>query len=216
MRFAFAFLLALLLAVPETAPAQGIAGHSILLVASRKIDDPRFRRSVVLVTRHGRSAPIGVIINRRLDKHLGDALPNLPGAEKQPLHLGGPVTPNRVVFLFRGDSSPPGTIEVVDKVFFGQQASLLADLLAGRHAQRGLRVFAGMAGWAPGQLENEIARGDWFVLPVDAASLFEHPPESLWPDLYRRATQTTARLDGDRPEMPTLISSTSKLLNAQP
>jgi putative transcriptional regulator len=204
MRFTLAFLLALFVALPEAALAQGIAGHSILLVASRKIDDPHFQQSVVLVTRHGRSAPIGVIINRPLDKHLGDALPNLPGADKQRLHLGGPVAPNRLVFLFRGDSSPPGTIEVIDKVFFGQQASLLGDLLAGKQPQRGLRVFAGMAGWAPGQLENEIARGDWFVLPVDAAALFERPPESLWPELYRRATQTTAQ-GGALP--PMLISA---------
>lgn len=208
MRLALAFLLALALAAP--AAAQGIAGHSILLVASRKLNDPNFRESVVMVTRHGRSSPIGVIINRPLDKHLGDALPELPGARKQRLHRGGPVTPDRLVFLFRGDSSPPGTIEVIDKVFFGQQASLLGELVTGKHPQRGLRVFAGMAGWAPGQLEKEIARGDWFVLPVDGATLFEQPPESLWPDLYRRATQTTAGLEPGRvipPVLPSLASS---------
>lgn len=191
MRLALALLL-LTCWLPYTAGAQVIEGRSILLVASRDLDDPNFQQSVVLVTRHGRSPPIGVIINRPLDVRLDKLFPALPQAGKHLLHRGGPVEPEQLVFLFRSAQAAEGAIEVVDHVFISRNPLVLGELLKGTRAHEGLRVFAGFSGWAPGQLENEVRRGDWHVLPVEAKLLFEPPAGELWPQLYRRATQTTA------------------------
>jgi hypothetical protein len=60
---------------------------------------------------------------------------------------------------------------------------------------RGLRVYAGYSGWGAGQLQNELARGDWHVMPADAATVFDKDPALIWPDLIRRATTKQTRRD---------------------
>jgi len=70
---------------------------------------------------------------------------------------------------------------------------LLRELLGRENPVEGLRVFAGHAGWAPGQLESEVARGDSHLVTADAQMVFEMKPETLWRELERRASATTAR-----------------------
>lgn len=204
-------LTATVLACPLPAQAQ-IDGPAVFLVAAAKMTDPRFANSVILVTRHGRSPPLGVIINRPLGMKLSEALPGHggtvppdaarpvpPGApaaasgREIPLFFGGPVGGGFLVYLFRSDAPPPSdAIKVAADVHLGRAAGSLNELLNGTRAHRGLRVFAGYAGWAFGQLEKEIARGDWHVQAVDREYLFDKDVELIWPELHRRATQTTA------------------------
>ena len=186
-------LLALLL-WPLAAAAQ-LRGASILLVAANAMQDPRFAQTVIVVTRHGRSPPIGVIVNRPTAATLGDLFPKLPEAElKRPLQYGGPVATDQVTFLFRSARGSEDAIAVTPGVHLGRSGVTLRRLLRGEHPHDGLRVFVGYAGWAFGQLEREIERGDWFVLPVDEKAIFDHPSETLWRELHRRASITTASL----------------------
>ncbi|MGE5617131.1 MAG: YqgE/AlgH family protein, partial [Bacillota bacterium] len=71
--------------------------------------------------------------------------------------------------------------ELLDKLF--QRDRPLEDV----------RVYAGHAGWAPGQLEREIARGDWYLAPADAHTIFDARPEAMWPALLRKAMATKVR-----------------------
>lgn len=172
-----------------------IGGASILLVASTQMQDPRFMRTVVLVTRHGRSPPLGVIINRPLPTTLGEIIPQLPDDEaKRPLFFGGPIAPNTLVFLFRSNQGSDDAIAVAKDIHLGRSSATLNELLSGRHAHSGLRVFAGYAGWADGQLENEIRRGGWHVLPLDRELLFDKDVAQIWPELIRRASQQSVGL----------------------
>ena len=72
---------------------------------------------------------------------------------------------------------------------------LLRELLGRENPVEGLRVFAGHAGWAPGQLESEVARGDWHLVTADARMVLEMEPEKLWKELERRASATTVRYE---------------------
>lgn len=167
-----------------------IDGKSILLVASTQMQDPRFRRTVILVTRHGRSPPLGVIINRPLKTGLGTLFPELPESEaKRPLFLGGPVATNQLAFLFRSPTGSADAIAVAKETHLGRSADTLSELLRGPRTHTGLRVFMGYAGWAEGQLESEIARGSWHVLPVLPEILFDKDVDQIWPELIRRASQ---------------------------
>lgn len=174
-------------AAPQPAPLP-----SLLLVASDRIDDPRFRQSVVLVIRHGgaHSGAIGVIINRPLRLPLRQLFPDIPEpAEFPSLHYGGPVSPENLVYLFRtGQAVPPEVLQVHPRVYLAQSPRLLGRLLHRELPAERVQVFSGHAGWAPGQLENEIQRGDWLLLPVSDAELFPAAPGSLWKELHRRAT----------------------------
>ena len=180
---------------PLPSPAAPPATPSLLLVASSKVIHPVFRETVILVTKHEDEGHIGIIVNRSLEIPLNLILPSLPGAEKHMLHRGGPVDPSQISFLFRGGDAEPGSLTVAKQTYFSSSASLLGQLLGGARNNSGLRVVSGYAGWAPEQLESEIARGDWHVLPVDSAILFDRPLAAIWPELYQRATQVSARQD---------------------
>lgn len=162
-------------------------GSSFLLVASRKLADPRFHETVVLVTRNRHSGPIGIVINRPEDITLDKILPAYAGAGKFKLFAGGPVNPEHISYLFRGEGGGAGTLKISEHVYLSYNMPLLAELLSGARAHTGLRVVHGLAAWAPGQLENEIARGDWYVLPVNDEAIFDRPAAEIWPELFRKA-----------------------------
>ena len=76
---------------------------------------------------------------------------------------------------------------VLHDVYFTGDTAFIDGLLKRPDPTRGLRVYAGYSGWAPGQLQIEIARGGWHVLPADAETVFEKDPARIWPDLIQRA-----------------------------
>jgi putative transcriptional regulator len=164
--------------------------RSVLLIASEDMADPRFRQSVVLVTRHGRSnSTLGVIVNRPLNAGLERVFPEIRQAAQHRLHYGGPVAPADLVFMLRGETAPASSIILAEGLFLSSNIESLQRLLEAPTPATRLRVFRGFASWAPYQLENEIDRCDWHLLPVDADALFNDPLDGMWLKLWRRATQ---------------------------
>ncbi len=164
------------------------------LVARAGFLDPNFHDAVVLVTKHTAEGAIGVIVNHPTDIPLSRALPDEerlkdPDAK---LFFGGPVARDVAVFIFRSATPRPDAAQVLDDVYISSNPDLLHELLGRPKPMEGLRVYAGLAGWGPGQLEAELDRGDWRRIPADAHSLLDTPPESLWAELYRRAWATMA------------------------
>lgn len=165
-------------------------GENFLLVASRKLTNPWFRESVVLVTRTGHRGPVGAIINRPRNIMLDKLFPKYPAAANYRLFTGGPLSREQISYVFRGEGGATGSLQVSKHVYLSYSASVLGELLDGTRAHTGLRVMNGLAAWAPGQLENEIARGDWYVLPVDEEIILDFPAEKIWPEMLRRAMTT--------------------------
>ena len=167
---------------------------AILLVARKDMPDPFFRNSVVLVT-NATIAPVGVIINKPTDVKLSKALPDEKKlAEREDkLFFGGPVAADELAFVFRAAKRPDEAMPVMGDLYFSTSKTVLEELFARDNPLDGLRIFAGHAGWAPGQLENEIARGDWVLAPADAAAVFTAKPEALWRELHGRAAATKVR-----------------------
>ncbi len=165
-------------------------GRSVLLIAAEGMADPRFRQSVVVVTRHGRSrSTVGVIVNRVLDVGLERVFPELKQTAQHRLHYGGPVAPGQIVFMLRSETAPAAAITLAERLFLSSDGDSLRQLLEAPTPATRIRVFKGFASWAPDQLESEIDRGDWYLLPVDADTLFNDPLDEMWPRLWRRATQ---------------------------
>jgi putative transcriptional regulator len=192
--------LALCIAPLSLRAAEPAGGSSILLVAGESLKDPRFRQTVVLVTRHGRNrSAIGVIFNRALNVSLDRVFPELKTAAPHRLHYGGPVAQGQLVYMARTDVAPRGSIAVAERLFFGSDGASLRQLLAVATPPAQLRVFNGFASWAAGQLEREIERGDWRILPVDVDVLFDDPEDELWPKLWRRATQLRVQAPSPQP-----------------
>lgn len=166
---------------------QAPAFSSFLLVANKQMPDPRFRQTVLLITRHGNTGPIGVILNRPEDIKLDKIFPDYPAAKEFSLFYGGPVYPRQISYLIRGGETVAGTLTISSNIYLAYDMPILGELLGGKRHYKDLRVMHGLASWAPGQLEYEIKLGDWYVLPFDDAAIFDRPPAGMWQELYNRA-----------------------------
>ncbi|MDH3315678.1 MAG: YqgE/AlgH family protein [Gammaproteobacteria bacterium] len=181
-------VLSLLLAIPPAVSAAEAPANSIFLVARRDMPDPNFRETVVLVTQPRRGGPFGVIINRPLEQRLSDLLSEFESLKEREdvVYFGGPVKPAGLVFLVRATTPPPRGISVLKDVYFTGDTDLIEKLLQRPHPTQGLKVFAGYSGWGLGQLQREIKRGDWHIMPADAAMVFEKDASRIWPELIKR------------------------------
>ena len=195
--FAVVALCAATLLAQSPAPAPGNTASGVFLVAKREMPDPRFRDTVVLVTYPPQGGPFGVIINRPLNVKLSEAFPQYDALKGKPdvMHYGGPVAREGLVFLARTTKPPPRAVRVLQDVWFTMDVDWVDELLTRADPTQGLRVYAGYSGWAPGQLQNEMTRGDWLMVPADAATVFDKDPARIWPELIKRATTRQARME---------------------
>ncbi len=165
----------------------------LLLVATPQLEDPNFRRSVVLLVEHdGDGGTLGVVLNRPTEVPVDRVLP--PWAElvtgPAVVFQGGPVALENALALARlpGEDEPlgwralDGGAEVARVGLVDLEAP--PGLLAAELLQ--LRVFAGYAGWSPGQLRAEIEDGSWYLVPAEAGDVFAADPERLWQHVLRR------------------------------
>lgn len=158
-----------------------------LIVATPRMLDPNFERTVVLVLDHDEDGALGIVLNRPLEVPLDDVLPGWGRVATSPpvIFGGGPVEPAAVIGLGcarqepAGDSWEPiiGRIRAVDPS--ADPALVAAEVDA-------VRIFAGYAGWGPGQLEGELAEEAWFVLDSETEDPFTDDPDALWNRVFRR------------------------------
>ncbi|QKE85441.1 YqgE/AlgH family protein [Arthrobacter sp. NEB 688] len=159
-----------------------------LLVATPQIEEGVFHRSVVLVLHHGDDGAQGLVLNRPVDAGIDSVLPGWEEHASRPATLfqGGPVQLDSALGLVAvpGDSPEPtgvrrlfGAVALVD---LDTPPPLVVPELSG------LRIFAGYAGWSPGQLEEEVATGSWFVVDTESADAFTDQPADLWQRVLRR------------------------------
>jgi putative transcriptional regulator len=158
---------------------------AILLTARAELPDPNFRDSVALVMNNIGPTPMGVILNRPTRIEVWRLFPEVERLMQfdDKVYFGGPVAVTSVSFLYRGDT-PSGehAVRILDGVYLSTSLELLQKLLARDKPMEGLRIFMGYSAWEPGQLENEIARGDWTLAPADADAIFAERPQHSWPD----------------------------------
>jgi len=170
----------LLVAVSAHAAVQnGLAPRAgTLLVATEQLKDPRFQQSVILITRHDVQGTTGLILNRQLGQlpvDLKSSLRTLPHG----LFWGGPVASLHVTALLFGQQPAIGVPLAPGLSLLTSDE--LSTILHQKPLEEGeMRAYLGYAGWAPRQLAYEIARGDWSVLPVNAAPLQRLAPEQMW------------------------------------
>src|SRR2546426_12474860 len=155
-----------------------------LLIAGPELWDPNFRRTIILIGQHGDEGALGVVLNRPAELSVAEAAPPLEHLvdRDSPLFLGGPVDTGTAVVL--AEFAEPGRAEVRA---FGSVGFLAGDVEADvvRAISRA-RVFAGYAGWGPGQLESELEESSWIVEPALAEDVFTSDPNRLWGAVLRR------------------------------
>jgi putative transcriptional regulator len=172
------------LQAPAVAAIPSVAGQ--LLVATPELDDPNFSHALVYMVQHDANGAMGVVINRVLGAGpLGKLLEGLgveEGSDSDAeirVHYGGPVEPGRGVVLHSPDYREDDPLVVDDLAAFSFSLEALRDIALG-HGPRHSLFALGYAGWAPNQLEDEIARGSWFTVAPDEALLFDDAVDTKW------------------------------------
>ena len=177
---------------PRAEPDPLGPGH--FLVAKPDAGGPVFGESVVLLLSHSeKDGALGVIVNRPTSFPFSEILPGLEPAPSVAIYLGGPVEIDSLRALVRAHGEPPQSAWLFDDVFLTASEEVLRGAVAAPDAARRVRAYLGYAGWGPGQLESEIARGDWYVADADADAVFAEDPDAVWPELIHALEAVRAR-----------------------
>jgi len=153
-----------------------------------------FHRSVVLICEHNNEGAFGLVLNRSAGNKIGEVIvANVPETLKDlPLFLGGPVQPTALSFLHSDNFIPDGNISISDadgNVFpnlnLGHSLDDLVDIGESFSPSKKIKMFAGYAGWSPGQLESEMKRKSWLTFPASLELVFDTPPEQLWQKILK-------------------------------
>jgi putative transcriptional regulator len=171
-----------------------------LLIAAPTLVDPNFARSVILVAEHTEEGAMGLVLNRPAGTLVDEAVPDLAWLSDsvENVWVGGPVAETAVIVLAEWDDPAlAGAIVDGDLGFVGADADQPEQLDG---AIRRARVFAGHAGWGPGQLEEELAEESWIIEPPRREEIFTDDPDGLWAAVLRRKGRRYALLSTMPPD----------------
>jgi putative transcriptional regulator len=195
LAFAAALAVSSVLGVASQSSAQSppsLTGQ--LLIASPDMGDPRFERTVILMVRHDRDGAFGLVVNRAVSEQPLSALLELLGEKdtnasgQVRIHYGGPVQPELAFIIHSVDYRDASTREIDGRVAMTSSRDIIRAIAGNTGPNKSIIAF-GYAGWAPGQLEGEIARRGWVTAPADLALIFDEAREKVWELAYARRTQ---------------------------
>ena len=188
--------------------AQEHLGKGKLLVATEVVQGQAFAESVILLLNYDATGAVGLIVNRPTEALPAQALPDLAGLDRYEgtLYWGGPVEPFTLRALLRSDAPLDNAVPIFDTVHL---VPLDENLLGDASSNANLRFFVGYAGWAPGQLEQEMAFGSWHIVAATEALVFADDPGGIWrrllpPPVHRVSVDGTRLLifSSLKPECP--------------
>ena len=182
--------------VPDTPPSpyrkqtEVVLSQGKFLVASRNMQDPRFKETVILLIDYGVHGAVGLIINRPTEVKLSALFPNIEGLKERmdTVYIGGPVEYNKMLLLLKSDTRPDQSKHVFEDIYVSSSKQVLQQMFDNVDAKKRFRMYAGYAGWAPMQLDQEVLRGGWHVLQADSMTIFDKEPSGIWPELIRKVT----------------------------
>jgi putative transcriptional regulator len=159
-----------------------------LLLSMPQLNDPNFKRSVVLLCEHSTEGAFGLVLNRPTHTPAAaviDLHPPLASHSDLQLWVGGPVEPQRGWILVGEQPEDAESVKVTEGLYLSASPNLLRRLLEGPSV-RYSRFFIGYAGWGPGQLDSEMIQSAWLTSDVDVGLIFDVDAEAMWEAAIRR------------------------------
>ncbi len=161
---------------------------SIILVAKRQLQDKLYGSTILIARPIGAERHVGFIVNKPTQVTLGKLFPTHEPSRKvtDPVFLGGPVSPEVIFALVQGRESPGGrSLKILDDLYLAIDSDVVDRIIEKQPAQA--RFFAGMVLWRPGELDDEIKRGLWYLQDPKADVVLRKPTESMWEELVGRS-----------------------------
>ena len=168
---------------------ESLRGHC--LIAAKRLRDRNFYKTVVLMVEHGAEGAMGLVINRPSSVTVAHALSEhfkLPETDDL-VYVGGPVEPSALFILHNSADLDQNESPIVPGLFVGSSEDVFERVVrssAEGNPELRFRIFSGCAGWAPSQLEGEIARGDWHTLLTGAEPIFDEDPYAVWDNMMAK------------------------------
>ena len=160
-----------------------------LLLSMPQLQDPNFSRTVVLLCEYVPEGAFGLVLNRPTDMPASQMVrlePPVTAGNELPLHIGGPVEPERGWILTTTLPEGVEARELGAGLLLSASPLLLRQVLTAKPLPHHTHVLAGYAGWGPGQLDAELAASAWLIMPVELDLIFETPAASAWEQAIRR------------------------------
>ena len=160
-----------------------------LLLSMPQLDDPNFRRTVILLCQHSVEGAWGLVLNRPTGTPAVQAVrlePPVSTENNLELWVGGPVEPERGCILMGEDPDDEEAVEVCDGIYISGSAALLRRLLEHADPPPRTRLLMGYAGWGPGQLDAELRESAWLISEVDPQLIFTVKAGEMWEAAIRR------------------------------
>ena len=162
--------------------------ESIILVAKRQLQDKLYGSTILIARPIGGERHVGFIINKPTQVTLGKLFPSHEPSRKvtDPVFLGGPVSPEVIFALVQGRDSPGGrSIRILDDLYLAIDGDVVDRVIEKQSAQA--RFFAGMVLWRPGELQEEIKRGLWYLQDPKADLVLRKSTEGMWEEMLGRS-----------------------------
>ncbi|MCD6387777.1 MAG: YqgE/AlgH family protein [Desulfobulbaceae bacterium] len=161
------------------------------LIATSKMPDPRFARTVVYICSHTfEEGAMGVVVNYKIpDFSLANVLKELglsvPDQELPGVYLGGPVDVESAYILHSAEYESENSMEINNSTILSRDPNILQEISMDQ-GPRDYLFILGYSGWGPGQLEMELTRDGWLILPADYDDLFRVPAQLKWQEITRK------------------------------
>lgn len=151
-----------------------------VLLSEPFLDDPYFKRTVVLICEHNEEGSFGFVLNNYVDFELDEIIDELPDI-KTKVSIGGPVKNSNLYYIHTLGNEIANSIEIMDGVYMGGDFEILKEKLKnGEVSTEQIRFFVGYSGWSPNQLASELKMNSWFVTSVPANTVMRTDINDLW------------------------------------
>jgi putative transcriptional regulator len=171
---------------PEASTVQKVNLAQHFLIAMPNMVDPHFAKTLTFVCEHNDQGALGIVVNRPIEMNLKTLLEQVsiaaeaPRLERVPVHFGGPVQVDRGFVLHCPLGQWQSTLAVGSEIGLTTSKDILEAVAHGTGPLK-LLVTLGYAGWAPGQLEHELAQNAWLTVLATPDVIFDLPAEERLP-----------------------------------
>lgn len=174
-----------------------------VLLSEPFLNDPYFKRTVILLCEHNDEGSFGFVLNNYIDVELDQIMEEMPKFNSK-ISIGGPVRNSNLYYLHTLGNRIEESLEILPGVFMGGDFNLLKKMLVqGEIRPEEVRFFVGYSGWSPGQLKAEIETSSWFVADVDAAMIMNTDVNDLWKVIMKKFGRR-GEIIANMPEDPSL------------
>jgi putative transcriptional regulator len=159
----------------------------ILLVAKRQLQDKVYGSTILIARPIGAGRHVGFIVNKPTQMTLGKLFPTHEPSRKvtDPVFLGGPVSTEVIFALVQGKSPGGRSLKILDDLYLAIDSEVVDSIIEKQPAQA--RFFAGMVLWRPGELNEEVKRGLWYLVDAKADLVLRKQTDGMWEELLGRS-----------------------------